>query len=253
MLSAPPGDRPLQGRVALVTGGARRIGRAIVERLAGSGATVVIHHRRSVAEATALARALGAQGCPAHTLRADLQVPAEVEALLPQAEALAGPVDILVNSASIYPAGDLASLTLADLEVNFQVNAFAPLFLARALAARGRAGHVVNLLDTRIVRHDRHHVAYQLSKKLLHHLTAVLALELAPAVAVNAVAPGAALPPAGEDEAYLARLALTTPLQRSGGVDEVAAAVLFLVQTHMITGQVIFVDGGGHLRGGLDG
>jgi len=239
--------------VALVTGGARRIGRAIVECLARSGATLVIHHRRSAAEATALAQALAAQGCPAHTVQADLQVPAEVEALLQRAEALAGPVDILVNSASIYPAGDLASLTLATLQENLQINAFAPLFLARALAARGRSGHVVNLLDTRVVRHDHHHVAYQLSKKLLHHLTAVLALELAPAVAVNAVAPGPALPPEGEDEAYLARLALTTPLQRSGGVDEVAAAVRFLVQTTMITGQVIFVDGGGHLRGGVDG
>jgi NAD(P)-dependent dehydrogenase (short-subunit alcohol dehydrogenase family) len=239
--------------VALVTGGARRIGRAIVECLAQAGATPVIHHLRSASEAEDLVCALAAQGVQAHAVRADLHVPAEVETLLGRAEALAGPVDILVNSASLFPPGDLASLTLAALQENLQVNAFAPLFLARALAARGRPGHVVNLLDTRVVRHDRHHVAYQLSKQLLHQLTLTLALELAPAVAVNAVAPGPALPPEGEGDAYLERLARTTPLQRAGGVEEVAAAVRFLVQSTMITGQVLFVDGGGHLRGGFHG
>jgi NAD(P)-dependent dehydrogenase (short-subunit alcohol dehydrogenase family) len=246
-------EQRLSGRVSLVTGGARRIGRLIVERLAAAGSAVIIHHHRSGTEAEAVAVALRRRGGVAFILQADLSSEDAVEALLSRAEALAGPVDLLVNNASVFPEGTLDGLTPATLEQVLRVNTYAPLFLARALHRRGREGHVVNLLDTRVVRHDPGHFAYQISKQALYSLTRALALELAPRIAVNAVAPGPALPPEGADEGYLERLARTTPLQRSGGAEEVAEAVRFLVESDHITGQVIFVDGGGHLRGGIHG
>jgi pteridine reductase len=251
----PMGQTPgrLSGRTALVTGAARRIGRLVALALAEEGADVVVHHHTSAADAAATVDEVRRLGRRAAAVSADLGAPAAVEALLSRAAEALGPVDLLVSSASVFPRSALPTLTPEALLATLQVNAFAPLFLARALAAQGLPGHVVNLLDTRVVRHDPTHFAYQTSKVLLHGLTRMLALELAPRIAVNAVAPGPALAPAGEDETYLARLAETTPLRRAGGAEEVARAVVFLATSRMITGQVLFVDGGGHLKGGLHG
>jgi len=121
--------------------------------------------------------------------------------------------------------------------------------LSRALAAQGRSGQVLNLLDCRILSYDAEHAAYHLSKRMLFSLTRMLALELAPRLRVNAVAPGLILPPPGRDEAYLQALARTNPLQRHGGAGDVVRAALFLMQSGFVTGQVIYVDGGHHMTG----
>ena len=127
----------------------------------------------------------------------------------------------------------------------------APLELTRCLAAQGRDGAVVNLLDARVGDYDRQHAAYHLSKRLLAALTRRMAIEFAPRLRVNAVAPGLILPPDGEDEGHFDRLASTNPLQRRGCPEAVAEAVLFLLRSDFVTGQVLFVDGGRHLRGNL--
>ena len=143
----------------------------------------------------------------------------------------------------------MTDFTQEELLANLQVNALSPLWLCRAFAAQQRAGAVVNFLDTRISDYDREHAAYHLSKRMLHALTKMLALELAPRIRVNAVAPGLILPPPGQDETYLRRHINTNPLRRIGTPEGVAAAALFLLRSAFVTGQVIYVDGGRHLKG----
>lgn len=232
-----------------MTGAARRLGRATALALARAGADVVVHYRGSAAEAAATAEEIRRHGRSAWLAQADLAEPAAAELLFRRAVAEAGPVDILVNSASVFAASGLLGFAADELARNVQVNAVSPLGLCRAFAAQGRGGDIVNFLDSRVVDYDRRHVAYHLSKRMLYEMTKMLALELAPAIKVNAVAPGLILPPPGEDDGYLARHARTNPLQRHGEAEEVAATVVFLIATRFITGQVIFIDGGRHLKG----
>ncbi len=247
-------ERPLLGQTALVTGGAKRLGRAIALTLAHAGADVVVHCRGSLTEAKALAEELRGLGRQAWVEQADLGDAAQAEALFASAcRSAGGGLDILVNSASIFPQGRLDDLDPAELDRNIRINALAPFILGRALARSRRGGCIVNLLDSRIMDHDAEHAAYHLSKRLLATLTRMMALEFAPHVRVNAVAPGLILPPPGEDDAYLERLKRTNPLERHGGPDDVADAVLFLARSAFVTGQTIFVDGGRHMRGAVYG
>jgi len=243
----------LRGKTALVTGAAKRIGAAIATALADEGASIVVHCGTSREEADATAAEIRKRGVESWVLPADLSRPAEAEALFPQAKAAAGPIDFLVNSAAIFPASRLTNFTVEHLATNVQINALAPLQLARAFAAQGRPGAVVNFLDTRFVDYDAEHAAYHLSKRMLFTLTRMMAIEFAPAVRVNAVAPGLILPPPGKDQAYFEGLAHTNPLHRVGSVQNVVDAVLFLLRSDFITGQVIFVDGGRHMRSAVYG
>jgi pteridine reductase len=240
----------LTGQVALVTGGALRLGRAIVQGLVADGARVVIHYSTSSEAAEGLAAQIRAGGGRADTVQADLAVTEEVGGLVDRAVALAGGLDLVVNSASIFPAGGLADLDLGALTENLRVNAWAPLVLARDLARLGRSAQVVNLLDTRIAAPtSSDHLAYYLSKRALADITRSLAVELAPKLRVNGVAPGAVLAPGNAPAGYLESLASGLPLERVGGVGDVVRAVRFLVHSPFVTGQVIFVDGGQHLQG----
>ena len=243
----------LSGKTALVTGGARRIGRACALALARSGADVVVHYRRSRVEAEAAAEEVRSFERKAWTLRADLADPVEAEGLVGLAIEDAGPLDIVINSASIFPATTIHDMTERDLSENMRVNAWAPFAIGRAFARQDRDGSILNLLDTRILHYDAAHTAYHLSKRSSFTLTRMMALEFAPRVRVNAIAPGLVLPPPGEDEAYLKRLAPTNPLGRHGGAEDVTDALLFLLRSDFITGQVIFVDGGFHMKGSVYG
>ena len=243
----------LKGRTALVTGAARRLGAATALELARYGAAVVVHYGRSQAEAEQVAESARSLGVRAWTVAADLADPAAAEALFDRAVHVAGPIDILINNASIFPRGTLATLSPADFHANIDVNALAPLVLSRRLFAQGRPGCIVNFLDARITEFDSDHAGYHLSKRMLFSLTRMMAIEFAPAVRVNAVAPGLILPPDGEDERYLDRLAHTNPLGRHGDARDITDAVLFLIHSEFITGQVIFVDGGRHMKGAMYG
>lgn len=243
----------LAGKTALVTGAGRRLGRATALALASQGVSVVVHYQSSESEAHGCARLIREKGVKAWTLRGDLSDPAASEALVGRAIEAAGPVDIVVNSASIFPRNTLADMTWADVAANMQVNAMAPFVIGRAMAAQGRNGAIVNLLDTRVVHYDRIHAAYHLSKRALLTLTRMMALEFAPAIRVNAVAPGLILPPPGEDESYLEKLSKSVPLQRVGSPDDVTEAILYLLRSDFVTGQVLFIDGGFHMRGSVYG
>ncbi len=237
--------------IALVTGAGRRLGRAVALGLARTGTDVSIHYHQSADDAATLAGEIRALGRRAWTFPADLSRPDDAERLVARAIEMAGPIAVLINNASIYPEDRLQELGEDALFQNIRVNAFAPFVLARAVAAQGRPASVVNFLDTRMRDHDPRHVSYHLSKRMLFSLTRMMALEFAPRVRVNAIAPGLVLPPSGKDDAYLKDLAATNPLNAHGDAADIVRSVLFLLDSPFITGQVIYVDGGRHMLGGL--
>jgi hypothetical protein len=231
-----------------VTGAARRIGRATALALAAEGVNVVLHYRRSAREAEELRERISGLGTRAWTIEADFGEQGSYDGLLERAQALAGPVEILVNNASIFPAGRLETTNLEELLQIVEVNAWAPIALSRAFARQRGGGSVVNILDARIGGHDPDHVAYHLSKQMLAAATRSTALEFAPHIRVNAVAPGPILPSEGKDLQYLERLGAKLPLRRHGTPQDVAQAVVFLAHAEFVTGQIVYVDGGQHLN-----
>ncbi len=243
----------LIGKIALVTGAARRLGRAIALSLAKAGADVIVHYHSYGNQAKAVADEIAVLDRRAWTMDADLGDATQAEALMERAIGMVGRIDILINNASIFPEDTVMDMSADALTRSVAIHATAPLILSRRLAKQGRDGHIVNLLDSRVEDYDRRHASYHLGKRMLLTLTRMLALELAPRIAVNAVAPGLILPPEGQDLSYLQKLAESNPLKRYGDPKDITDAVLFLLRSEFITGQVIFVDGGRHLKGKVYG
>lgn len=232
----------------MVTGGAKRIGRATCLALANAGANVVVHYNSSSGEAEQLVEQLKGMGIRAWAVQADLGDLKELANLVNHAVNKAGGLNILINNASIFPSGDFASMTRDQLMENIDINAWAPFALGREFAKHAETGHIINFVDTRINSYDWSHVAYHASKYLLAMFTRMMAIQFAPGISVNAIAPGLILPPEGKGEDYLESLKDTVPLKRVGSTGEIADAVLFLLGSDFITGQVVYVDGGRHLR-----
>jgi NAD(P)-dependent dehydrogenase (short-subunit alcohol dehydrogenase family) len=246
--------REIRGATALITGSARRIGRAMALALAREEVNVVVHYRSSAAEAEELVDELKRTGVRAWSLQADLAKLTELNGLVDRAVDLAGGLRILVNNASAFPWSTFESVTRDDLVASIETDTWAPFELARQFARQADAAHVVNLLDTRIAaQFDWQHLAYCAAKDLLGMFTELMAIHLAPRIAVNAVAPGLILAPEGKDQAYLEALKAELPLRRIGDPASIAEALLFLLKSDFITGQTIFVDGGRHLLGGSRG
>jgi pteridine reductase len=245
-----------RGRTALVTGGAHRLGRAIAEALAGQGADILLHYHSSREQAAEAVAALRTLGVRAEAIGADLADPGRLEGFWSRAleAAPGGRIDILVNSAAIFPEDTLSGFTPQQLERSMRVNALAPLLLSRLFASALQAnGVIVNLLDGRMTGYMRRHASYQASKRLLADFTRLLARELAPRVRVNAVAPGLVLPPAGMGGEVQRRLQELNLLGRWGEPQDVARAVVFLVESDFVTGQVLYIDGGGAVMECLHG
>ncbi len=239
----------LTGKKALVTGAARRLGRECALALAREGADVVVHFGSSRDEAEETVRLAKECGVEAYSVSADLADPDQLKPLIARALDLAGGLDILVNNASTFAEADFREFGLEDLHKSIAVNAWAPFALGREFAKLAGAGAIVNFLDTRVSGYDWKHPAYHAAKTLLELFTREMAVEFAPGVRVNAVAPGLILPPEGKDESYLEGLKGSTLLQKYGSAEDVAAAVVFLLKSDFITGHTVFVDGGRHLRG----
>jgi pteridine reductase len=243
------GEAALGGKVALVTGGARRIGAAIVRRLHAAGANVVLHYRSGESQAIELEAALnGVRKASAHRVKADLLEPGAPRALVEAALARFGRLDLLVNNASSFYPTPFGRIEPRHWDELVGSNLRAPLFLAQAAAAHlaQDSGAIVNLADIHAERPLRRYAVYSVAKAGLVGLTRALALELAPAVRVNAVAPGAiAWPEDGQfDPPERGRIVATTPLARLGRMEEIAEAVHFLACARFVTGQVLAVDGG---------
>jgi NAD(P)-dependent dehydrogenase (short-subunit alcohol dehydrogenase family) len=254
LLRPDPAVMPIQQapplRAALVTGGAQRIGRAIVGALAGHGYAVAIHARRSKSEADRLRDEIAQTGGRAAVVIGDLSDHESVLRLIPQAAAAVGPLTLLVNNAAGFEPDEVGKLDRACFDRQFAVNLRAPLFLSEAFAAQAPAGSdpsIVNILDQRVYKPTPRFLTYGLTKSALHVATTTLAQALAPAVRVNAVAPGPTLASPRQTAEAFARQAAAVPLRRGPAPEEIAAAVLYLASAPSVTGETIAVDGGQHL------
>jgi pteridine reductase len=238
----------LTGKMALVTGAARRVGRAISLELAQLGCDVAVHYRRSATEAEALADDIRDMGRRSVLVRGELADPAVPSRLILETVGKLGGLHILVNNASTFDSVEVEDWSEQYWEQTFRVNLFAPAMLARAAVPHMRSageGRIINLTDILAERPIKRFAAYCSSKAALVSLTRSLARELAPEITVNAVAPGIAAFPDDYDRALREKLTGRVPMGRSGTPEEVAAVVGFLVgEGDYITGEVIAVDGG---------
>lgn len=249
----------LRGRVALVTGAAHRVGRALALALAARGMRMAIHYHASEREALATARDAEAAsgGAEAWIVRADLADSAAPERLVNDVAAHFGSLDVLVNSAAVMVRMPLEEVTPEKWDATFHLNLRAPFFCARAAvkvmrrgapAGDGTRGAIVNIADLAGLESWPGYIPHGISKAGVIHMTTSLARVLAPDIRVNAIAPGAVLLPANwsaEDATHLER---TTPLRRLGSPDDVAQALLYLLEADYVTGETLVVDGGRHIR-----
>jgi NAD(P)-dependent dehydrogenase (short-subunit alcohol dehydrogenase family) len=242
-------------RVALVTGAAQRIGRAIALELAAHGWAVAVHYRSSTAAAAQAVAMLREAGAQAIAFQADLADEAACNALVPAVRGAFGRIDAVVNNASLFEHDDVASFGHAAMERAWRANTAPAILLARALHASvsepgspAGSGAVVNLLDQKLWNPNPDHLSYTLSKAALQAATTVLAQALAPAVRVCGVAPGLTLGSSDIDEQRLVRLQSQGLLKRGTSAEDVARSVRFLLENPSITGSTLLVDAGNHLQ-----
>ncbi|MBB6481047.1 SDR family oxidoreductase [Spirochaeta isovalerica] len=247
----------IQGKKALVTGGAKRLGNALTLMLAGAGAEVAVHYNRSETDAYDLCDMICNDGGTAFPVAKDLSRKGAAEDLFGDLDAMDFFPEILINSASIFHLERLLDSSEETFHRNLDINALVPLMLSREMAKRVDSGVVINMLDSRITDYDNLHVPYHLSKLSLFSLTRMLSEELSPDFRFNAVAPGVILPPVGadpsEEESWTERMKNSNTLKRIGTAQQVCDAAEFLIRNDFVTGQIIFVDGGRHLKGSFYG
>ncbi len=237
--------------VVLVTGAARRIGRAIALDLAAHGFDIALHCHAASAESAATLAELRELGARAEAFAADLADETATRALLPAVAQTFGRVDALVNNASRFVYDDAASFGHAEMQAHWRINAAAPILLAQALhahlSARDAQGCVVNLLDQKLANPNPDYLSYTLSKAALQSATVMLAQALAPRLRVCGVAPGVTMLSGDMSEAGFAAAHRLTPLQRSSTPADIAQAVRYLIEAPAVTGTTLLVDGGQHL------
>lgn len=237
----------LKGKTALVTGGAVRIGSAVSEALAGRGCNVVIHYNRSAGRAKKVAARLRSLGVKAWTVQGDFLSSSNCKRVINESFSCAGKIDILINNAAVFHTQGVVDASENDFRTEFEVNFFAPVMLVKTFAEFSRKGQIINILDQRIASSRPHTAPYTLSKQALAGFSRMAALELAPSITVNSVAPGPALVPSKHKR--IREKAGIIPLAGKPTLRDIVRAVLFLLESESITGQIIFVDGGQHLLG----
>ncbi len=240
---------PAEPRIALVTGGARRLGRAISLALARAGYDVAISYRSSAADARRTVAALRAEGRRAAAFRCDVRNRAEVARLVERTRRALGPVDLLVINAGVFRRTPLEKTTESDWRFHMDTNLEGAFWCAQCagLEMARRGGAIVMIADVAGLRPWPGYLPYSISKAGMVALTRGLAIRLAPRVRVNAVAPGPVLPPEEYSPAEAAQAAAQTLLRRLGSAEDVAAAVVYLASAPYVTGVVLPVDGGRHL------
>lgn len=242
--------RPDMQQVALVTGAADRLGAAMARALAGRGVATLIHYNRSAEKAETLAADLRASGHRAAAIGADLADRSARAGLVTAAAHAFGPLTLLVNNASIYEPDSPATLDETLWDDHFALHVEAPMFLSRDFAAQlpqGAQGNIVNLVDERVLALSPAYFSYTLSKAALWTATRTLAQALAPRIRVNAIGPGPTLPHTGQSSAAFAAATARLPLGRGPDPEEIARALLFLLDSPSVTGQMLAIDGGEHL------
>ena len=237
-------------KTVLVTGGAKRLGRAVALHLAKSGWSVAVHYNVSQAEAEDTVASIHELGMHAAALDADLSSEEDTQRLIARANTALGPLTALINNASVFENDTLATMTRMSWERHIETNLRAPLVLSQNFAEQLPSyaeGSIINLLDQRLFKPTPQFLSYGVSKSGLHWVTRVLAQALAPRIRVNAVAPGPTLRNARQSETHFKHQQSSTILGRGASPDDVSAAVMYLLDARAVTGQTIAVDGGQHL------
>jgi NAD(P)-dependent dehydrogenase (short-subunit alcohol dehydrogenase family) len=237
-------------RVVLITGAARRIGRALAFDLSSAGWTIAIHYRKSASDAETLAKDIQARGGDAKPFQADLVDPEAPRALVAKVGQELGPPLVLINNASEFLPDTIQSLEGKTWDLHLGVNLKAPVLLSQAMAARlppGCEGNIINIIDQRVWDLTPEFFSYTISKAGLWTATRTLAQALAPRIRVNAIGPGPVLRSIHQTDGDFERESQSTILGRGASTDEIAAAVRFILATPSLTGQMIALDGGQHL------
>ena len=236
-------------RTALITGASKRIGRSLTEHLAEKGWNVVVHYNSSAKGANALVEELEKKypDQEFRAVQANLAETDKVVALIPKLAARNIKVDLLVNNASVFDRGYLKGTSVELFDSQMDVNLKAPFFLIRDFANYFKSGNIINFVDTRITSNASNFAAYSISKKALWELTKMAALEFAPDIRINAIAPGVTLPPEDEGEDYLEKLAQGIPMKKPGGVEPILKSLDYILENDHLTGQLLFTDGGENL------
>lgn len=236
-------------QTALITGASKRIGRSLTEHLAAKGWNVVVHYNSSVKGATELVDKLSSKypDQQFRAVKANLAETAEVVALIPKLEADNITVNLLINNASVFDRGYLKGTSVELFDSQMDVNLKAPFFLIRDFANYFKAGNIINFVDTRVTSNASNFAAYSISKKALWELTKMSALEFAPKIRVNAIAPGVTLAPEEEGEDYLQKLAQGIPMKKPGGLEPIIKSLDYILENDHLTGQLLFADGGENL------
>lgn len=235
---------PIPKRAALVTGGAKRIGQAICLKLADLGFDIALHYNQSQNEALETAQYIRKKGRVCELFSCDLANQQETSLLIKAVYKTFPSLNLLVNNASVFEPSTLKKASLEAFNRELNINLKAPLVLTRDFANICGQGQIINLLDTNIAQNQTSHFIYLLTKKNLHELTKMSAVELAPQIRVNAIAPGFILPPAGKGKEGFKKLEKNIPLKRQGNVLHITQALEFLIKNNYLSGEVIFVDGG---------
>ena len=235
---------------ALITGAARRIGRAMALTAAEAGYDIAVHYRGAPDDAEGLCAEIGALGRKAEPVAAELTDEAETASLVGRAARALGPVTLLINNASVFRDDRVQTVTRESWDAHIETNLRAPILLAQTFAAalpEGAEGLIVNMLDQRVWKPNPQFFSYGLSRAALWSATQVLAQALAPRIRVNAIGPGPTLPSIHQTAAEFDAEAHNVPLQRRSSPDDVAQALRYLIEARQVTGQMIAVDGGQHL------
>ena len=239
----------LNGKNILITGAAVRVGRAIAEEFAEHGASVIIHYRHSEKEAEELCDELTSIGGQHYTIQADLAKSGERDELILRADKLVDGLDCLINNASYYRRSYLSDVEEEDLWQDYNINFVAPFMLMRNFRKSVASGSIINLLDQRVEGVDPSAGTYGCAKKSLRDVTEGCAVEWAPEIRVNGVAPGVVLPPPNVAQEKMKELLKNIPMLQNSSPREIAQACSFLTRSETITGEVLYVDGGLHLTG----
>ncbi|MBN9588159.1 MAG: short chain dehydrogenase [Alphaproteobacteria bacterium 64-11] len=237
-------------RNVLVTGAAKRLGRAIALDLAADGWNVVIHYHGSEEDADSAAQAVRAFGMEAAVVKCDLSKEPETEHLIERAAAELGPLTALINSASLFEDDEWNSVTRKSWDDHIETNLRAPFVLAQHFARQipdDAGGNIINIIDQRVLKPTPQFLSYSLSKAALYWLTTTLAQAMAPRIRVNAVGPGPTIRNARQSEADFARQQCATILGRGAAPADICAAIRYLLSAEAVTGQMLAVDGGQHL------
>ena len=236
-------------KTALITGSSKRVGKAIAEHLADKGWNVAIHLNTSEKPAEVLVNELTTKYTQQkfQAFKANLSSMDEVIKLIPKVLQEIGEIHLLVNNASVFDPGYIKTTEPELFDEQININLKAPFFLIRDFANLCKQGNIINFVDTRVTSNKSNFAAYSLSKKGLWDLTQMAALELAPAIRVNAIAPGVTLAPEDKDENYLHNLAQNIPMKKPGGLEPIIKSVDFILENNHLTGQLIFADGGENL------